>query len=73
MVQLLGISVDGAEARRILGAAKAEVPAARGFELKGRVARLYGVYDDENGTARRAIFVLDLRRRALEPCLSGRR
>lgn len=29
------------------------------FEPKGRVARLYGCYDEKNGICKRAIFVLD--------------
>jgi peroxiredoxin len=58
--QVLAISVDGkwchrafAEQRRL------RFPLLADFEPKGAVARLYGVYDAENGHAQRALFVLD--------------
>ena len=58
--QVLAISVDGkwchqafAEQRNL------SFPLLSDFEPKGAVARLYGVYNAENGLARRALFVLD--------------
>jgi peroxiredoxin len=58
--QVLAISVDGTWCHR----AFAEQGNLRflllaDFEPKGAIARLYGVYDADNGTARRALFVLD--------------
>jgi peroxiredoxin len=58
--QLLGISVDNtwchiayAQARRL------RLPLLSDFEPKGDVARRYGAYDHDQGTAMRALFVLD--------------
>jgi peroxiredoxin len=58
--QLLGISVDNtwchiayAKDRRL------RFPLLSDFEPKGEVARRYGVYDHDQGTAMRALFVLD--------------
>lgn len=58
--QLLGISVDSAwshiafEADRGIG-----FPLLADFHPKGRVARDYGVYRAQDGTAERALFVID--------------
>lgn len=58
--QLLGISVDGPWCHAAFSEhRKLEFPLLSDFEPKGRVARLYGVYDEDTGTARRALFVLD--------------
>ncbi len=58
--QLVGISVDGhwchaafTESRKL------RFPLLADFEEKGRVAREYGVYREEDGTAERALFVID--------------
>ncbi|HEX8112758.1 MAG TPA: redoxin domain-containing protein [Kofleriaceae bacterium] len=58
--QLLGISVDNtwchiayAKDRRL------RFPLLSDFEPKGDVARRYGAYDHDQGTATRALFVLD--------------
>jgi peroxiredoxin len=58
--RLLGISVDGvwchqafAEARRIT------FPLLADFEPKGAVARMYGVYRENEGFTERALFVID--------------
>ncbi|HEX3758177.1 MAG TPA: redoxin domain-containing protein [Kofleriaceae bacterium] len=58
--RLLGISVDNtwchiayAKDRRL------RFPLLSDFEPKGEVARRYGAYDAEQGTAARALFVLD--------------
>ncbi len=57
---LLGISVDGpwchsafAEARKL------HFPLLADFEPKGEVARSYGAYRAQDGTAERALFVID--------------
>jgi peroxiredoxin len=57
---LLGISVDGvwchaafAKDRRL------RFPLLSDFEPKGRVARAYGAYRDQDGVAERALFVID--------------
>jgi peroxiredoxin len=57
---VLGISVDGvwchqafAEERRL------RIPLLADFEPKGAVARLYGAYDEADGVAQRALFVVD--------------
>ena len=58
--QLLGVSVDGvwchkayAENNRI------QLPLLSDFEPKGAVSRMYGAYDEKEGTSRRALFVID--------------
>jgi peroxiredoxin len=57
---VLGVSVDSvwchqafAEARRL------RFPLLADFEPKGEVARRYGAYDDAEGFAQRALFVVD--------------
>jgi peroxiredoxin len=58
--QLVGISVDGAWCHGAFSAARhLHFPLAADFEPKGAVARLYGAYRDEDGTAARALFVID--------------
>jgi peroxiredoxin len=58
--ELIGISVDGiwchlafAEHRKL------HFPLLADFEPKGRVAQLYGVYREHDGTSERALFVID--------------
>ena len=58
--EVVGISVDGAwchtayaEARRLRLTLLAD------FEPKGEVSRRYGVYNEEEGTSGRALFVID--------------
>lgn len=58
--ELLGISVDGAwchiafaQDRRL------HFPLLSDFEPKGHVARLFGVYREQDGTSERALFVID--------------
>ena len=59
-VTLLGISVDGVWCHAAFAAARRlHFPLAADFEPKGRVARLYGVYREEDGTSERAVFVID--------------
>jgi len=58
--QLLGISVDGLWSHRAYADSRnLRFPLLADFEPKGEVARLYGVYNSQEGTARRALFVLD--------------
>ena len=58
--QLVGISVDSLWSHRAyVESRRLRFPLLADFEPKGEVARLYGVYNPQEGTARRALFVLD--------------
>jgi peroxiredoxin len=58
--QLLGISVDGVWSHQAFAESrKLRFPLLSDFEPKGGVARLFGVYDESQGTSKRALFVLD--------------
>jgi peroxiredoxin len=58
--RLLGISVDGVWCHAAFARERAlHFPLLADFEPKGDVARRYGVYRVEDGTAERALFVLD--------------
>jgi len=58
--QLLGISVDSVWCHAAFAAARhLKFPLLADFEPKGAVARQYGVYDAEQGTSGRALFVID--------------
>jgi len=58
--ELLGISVDGIWCHQAYRDARhLAFPLLADFEPKGAVARAYGVYRDQDGTAERALFVLD--------------
>jgi peroxiredoxin len=58
--ELLGISVDGIWCHQAYRDARhLTFPLLADFEPKGAIARMYGVYRDEDGTAERALFVLD--------------
>lgn len=58
--QLLGISVDGRWSHQAYADSRnLRFPLLADFEPKGEVARRYGVYNPQEGTARRALFVLD--------------
>ena len=58
--QLLGISVDSVWCHAAFAAARhLKFPLLADFEPKGSVARQYGVYDAEEGTSGRALFVID--------------
>ncbi len=55
-----GISVDGIWCHLAFSKdRKLHAPLLSDFEPKGAVARLYGVYDEKNGEAGRALFVID--------------
>lgn len=58
--QLLGISVDGKWCHLAFSAdRKLHFPLLSDFEPKGEVAKRYGVFDEETGECKRALFVLD--------------
>jgi peroxiredoxin len=58
--QIIGISVDGIWCHlAFCKDRKLHTPLLADFEPKGAVARLYGVYDEKNGEAERALFVID--------------
>lgn len=58
--QLLGISTDGVWCHGAFAAdRKLHFPLLADFEPKGAVARAYGVYRAHEGTAERALFVID--------------
>lgn len=58
--QLVGVSVDGHWCHAAFKESRSlRFPLLADFEPKGQVARVYGVYRDEDGTAERALFVID--------------
>jgi peroxiredoxin len=58
--ELIGISVDGAWCHAAFAAdRKLHFPLLADFEPKGAVARTYGAYREQDGTAERALFVID--------------
>ncbi|HVR81781.1 MAG TPA: redoxin domain-containing protein [Luteimonas sp.] len=58
--QLLAISVDGVWSHAALvRERKYHFPLLADFEPKGKVARAYGAYNEPEGVAERAIFVID--------------
>jgi len=58
--ELLGVSVDGTWCHLAFAAERRlHFPLLSDFEPKGRVARLYGVYRENDGTSERALFVID--------------
>jgi peroxiredoxin len=60
--EIVGISVDGAWCHLAFSTDRnLHFPLLSDFEPKGEVSRRYGVYDDEAGESKRALFVLDAR------------
>jgi peroxiredoxin len=58
--ELFGISVDGVWCHTAFSHdRKLHFPLLADFEPKGAVARLYGVYRESDGTAERALFVIN--------------
>ena len=58
--ELLGISVDGSWCHAAFKDARnIQFPLLSDFEPKGEVCRLYGAYRKDEGTAERALFVID--------------
>ena len=59
-VKLYGVSVDSAFAHKAFQEKlNLTIPLLADFEPKGEVARAYGVYNDEYGTAQRALVMID--------------
>lgn len=57
---ILGISVDSKWCHLAFSdSRKLHFPLLADFEPKGEVSKLYGVYDEEQGESRRALFVID--------------
>jgi len=57
---LLPISVDGVWSHAAFGTQRSyHFPLLSDFEPKGRVSRLYGVYNEQDGCSQRALFVID--------------
>lgn len=58
--EILGISVDGVWCHAAFAHDRnLHFPLLADFEPKGKVAREYGAYRDEDGTSERALFVID--------------
>ncbi len=59
--QVLGISTDSSASSAAFAALLGNIPypLLSDFEPKGRVARLYGVYNEERGTANRSVIIVD--------------
>lgn len=58
--QLIGISVDSKWSHLAFSENHGfHFPLLADFEPKGAVSKLYGVYDEQTGTASRALYVLD--------------
>jgi peroxiredoxin len=58
--QLIGVSVDGVWCHAAYARdRKLHFPLLADFEPKGAIAQQYGVYDEQAGHCRRALFVLD--------------
>lgn len=58
--QLVGISVDSKWCHTAFEQdRKLHFPLLSDFEPKGAVSKLYGVYDEKEGSSQRAIFVID--------------
>jgi len=58
--QLLGVSVDSVWCHRAFAKDRhLRFPLLADFEPKGEMARLYGVYREDEGTSERALFVVD--------------
>ena len=59
--QVLGISIDNVAVQKAFCASFGGVnyPVLSDFHPHGKVTQLYGIYNEERGTSRRAIFVVD--------------
>lgn len=57
---LIGISVDSKWCHLAFSSSrKLNFPLLADFEPKGEISRKYGVFDEEEGTSERALFILD--------------
>ena len=59
--QVLGISVDPKPVQTAFSASLGSIPypILGDFHPHGAVAQLYGIYNDENGRARRSVIIVD--------------
>lgn len=58
--QVYGISVDGLFCHNAFKKYNnITIPLLTDFEPKGKISKLYGSYDDENGFSKRSIYVID--------------
>ena len=59
--QVLGISVDPKPVQTAFSASLGSIPypVLGDFHPHGAVAQLYGIYNDENGRARRSVIIVD--------------
>lgn len=58
--QMIGISVDSKWSHLAFSQSRnLHFPLLADFEPKGQVAKMYGVYDEKEGLAERALFVVD--------------
>jgi peroxiredoxin len=58
--EILGLSVDSKWCHNAFSSDRnLHFPILADFEPKGKVAESYGVYDEKDGTAKRALFVID--------------
>ncbi len=59
--QVLGISVDSRAVQKAFCSSFGGVnyPVLSDFNPHGQVSKLYGVYNEERGTSRRSVFVID--------------
>jgi alkyl hydroperoxide reductase subunit AhpC len=59
--QVLGISNDSRATQAAFAASLGSVPypVLGDFHPKGKVTQLYGVYNEERGTADRSVFIID--------------
>jgi len=59
--QVLGISTDPRPTQTAFASSLGGVPypLLGDFHPKGKVAELYGVYNEERGTANRSVFIID--------------
>ena len=59
--QVLGISTDSRASQTAFTTSLGNIPypILSDFEPKGQVAKLYGIYNDERGTANRSIIIVD--------------
>ena len=59
--QVLGISTDARPTQIAFAASLGNIPypVLADFHPKGQVAKLYGVYNEERGTANRAVVIVD--------------
>jgi alkyl hydroperoxide reductase subunit AhpC len=59
--QVLGVSVDSVYSHRAFAEQLGGIsfPILADFHPKGEVARRYGVWREENGNSRRAVFIID--------------